>query len=254
MFGWHSKLYQRWKAGKTKALDTPQTAFIHVGTHKTGTTSIQEFLGEHRKELKQHGIDFYTGEYLANNHVELKLATIGTDRMTMYKMRLLGKIEFDDTFKAATFDRVSRFMKTSRSSTLLFSSEGLSYLFHEDEIRSLKSLFEANAITAKIIMYTRNPEDFLASYAAELKKHPAPQVITRDSFAYVGPDTWLSDYETRMNKFVQVFGAANFLHVDYDEVVKVDGTVITSFLKILGIEDVFPLMAYKDVWLNRRVE
>ena len=250
MARWFSAPPGRREAEGSASSSTPRIAYIHVGIHKTGTSSIQEFLGKHRSELKRLGVEFYTGTLKANNHVDLMLATIRPERMTPYKMLIRDEVELDDAFRADVFASVSDFIRNSTAKVLLFSCEGLSFLAHEDELNSLKALFDAQGVTAKIILYTRNPKDFLASYAAELKKHPSPAVITRDSFAYVGQDSWLIDYPSRIAAFARVFGGRNVLHADYDEALRSDGTVITSFLKILGLESQFPATAYQDLWLN----
>lgn len=42
--------------GNWKTVATPVTLFLHVGTHKTGTTAIQRFALRHKESLRQRGL------------------------------------------------------------------------------------------------------------------------------------------------------------------------------------------------------
>lgn len=53
-----------------------KTIYLHIGTHKTGTTSIQNYLQDNIELLPASGIDFYQGFYIDNNHVEINLAAL----------------------------------------------------------------------------------------------------------------------------------------------------------------------------------
>ncbi|ECK1948373.1 hypothetical protein FQV93_06695, partial [Campylobacter lari] len=48
------------------------TAYVHIGTPKTGTTSIQKFLNDNREALKQIG--YYYPVTLSENHWELPIS------------------------------------------------------------------------------------------------------------------------------------------------------------------------------------
>lgn len=70
---------------------------IHAGFHKTGTTSIQSFLGRHRHTLKsQADIFFPLGRFYSNNHAELSGACLRQERETPFKImtKYDGKAEF----------------------------------------------------------------------------------------------------------------------------------------------------------------
>lgn len=110
---------------------------IHVGIHKTGSTSIQDFLGTHRTRLRKLNCDFFSGEYLPNNHVELHLAAMNKERASPFK--LSRAVAVDEAFQKRINDRVSSYIAESPCHTVIFSAEGLSYLRDEHEMDRLKA-------------------------------------------------------------------------------------------------------------------
>lgn len=219
---------------------------IHVGIHKTGTTSIQTFLGRHRFALQRLGIDFYTGIFIADNHVELHDAAMRLNRDSPFKLD--SKLHVDKEFIERVHHHISQYIKQSDFPIILFSAEGLSLLYYEDELRRLKNFFSKDCI--KILIYVRNPTDFLRSYKNELNKHAKPEKIEKDSFAYTEPDSWLLDFESRISKFEKVFGPENVILIDYDDEVGRDGNIIPSFLRAIGIESDFNKEDWDSIYLN----
>ena len=43
--------------------------YLHIGTYKTGSTSIQQFSSDHSEYFRRQGIAFYRGQFDACNHV-----------------------------------------------------------------------------------------------------------------------------------------------------------------------------------------
>jgi hypothetical protein len=89
----------------------------------------------------------------------------------------------------------------------------------------------------------------LASYTAELSAHKLPDSIDRDSFAYVGDDSWLLDFEDRIERFCAAFPTTV---IDYDDEVRRCGNVIPSLLRTLGVEGSFSAEDCSAYFLNRR--
>lgn len=172
---------------------------IHIGLHKTGTTSIQAFLQRNIARLKEHGLDFYQGLVYPENHVELHAASMRPSRDSGYKNRT--KLQVNQEYIGQVRQHVSDFLDGSGAQRFIFSSEGLSLLRYADEVSTLKSLFPEGSW--QIVAYLREPQSYLRSYAAELKKHPEtlPSVISQDSFAYVESDSWLIDYQARLEAY-----------------------------------------------------
>jgi GT2 family glycosyltransferase len=158
-------------------------------------------------------------------------------------------LEVDGTFREAVQQRVHQYIAESHCGCIVFSAEGLSYLRYEDEMNRLRTLIPEGRI--EIVVYVREPASFLASYKRELKKHVVPVVIDEDSFAYTGDDSWLSDFDKRIDGFRDAFGGQNVIVIDYDHELRTFGNVIPSFLRVLGVESHFSSADWSSFFLNR---
>lgn len=225
----------------------PKEVVLHIGLHKTGTTSIQHFLQDHRAELQAQGVDFYQGMVFPENHVELHVAAMRPERESGYKNR--SKVVVNDEYIYKVRQRIRRFIRDSPCEKFLFSNEGLSLLRHKDEIDRLCSFVQADKV--KVIVFLRAPEAYLASYASQLMKHPGTlqNEILSDSFAYTGHDSWLTKYEERLEPFKAAFGPGQVAVEDYDDAVLKSGTVLPKFLECAGVQQFF----CKEDWIKYRL-
>ncbi len=209
--------------------------FLHIGTYKTGSTSIQRFLLDHARRLREDGIAFYRGQFSAENHVELYVASLRYERDSFAKLGVCKHIVFDANFTQQIAERVHRFLRRCQEPCVLFTSEGLSLLRYDDEIDRLSTILDAENAEVKVILYLRNKADFLRSYTSQLLKvkgrKPLPDCR---SALYVEPDTWLTDYDALIATYQRGFGANNLVVIDYDDEMNHEGNVIPSFLRVLG--------------------
>lgn len=222
---------------------------IHIGLHKTGSTSIQTFLQHNIAALRTNRIDFYQGMVYPENHVELHAASMRPNRASGYKSR--AGLKVDAAYISSVRASVADFVAQSPCEQILFSSEGISLLRFPDEMQMLKSLLPPGEID--IIVYLRNPADYLRSYAAQLNKDPEtlPPTIDRDSYAYCKADSWLADYDQRLGAFEAAFGKDRITVIDYDRQVANKKSVLPSFLNILGMAEEFEEGAYESYYLNQ---
>jgi len=218
---------------------------LHIGTHKTGTTSLQAALGANRDQLKKQGADYYQGVFTPNNHSELFLSTLrdGVDTFAGLKHPVDDKQDFYEKTRA----NVATFLGNSGSEKFIFSSEGLSYLRTEAECLQLKDLFPNEDLQFKIIVVLRNKDDFLASYKAQIVKNPERKESSdpRSGF-YVEDDTWLVDFETMIQAYRSVFSTVTIIPYQENE-------LLGLILKEMGVELNIDESAYrKNVSHKRR--
>jgi hypothetical protein len=213
-------------------------AIVHIGFHKTGTTSIQAFLNDNRAALATEGIAFYQGRHIPGNHVELHVGAMRDERTSPFKLMLGG---VPPRYGKTVAAEIANFRNDTDAHTILFSAEGLSYLRYPDEMNALRSLIGIDDIT--IVAYLREAGSWIESYKVQIAKHPRPDVIGKDSFAYVERDSWLLDFPTRIAAFEAAFGKENVSVLDYDSTYRRDGNVIPSFLDAIGV----PALATADI-------
>ena len=211
-----------------------ENCFVHIGFHKTGSTSIQHFLLSNRKRLSDLGICFYNGRHIHENHVELHASTMRAGRESTFRSK--SGLTFDKTYLDETRAQVSTFIDSINHGTALFSAEGLSLLRHVDEVALLASMLPANT---QIIAYTRNIDDDRRSHIQQFEKSGIELSDDPDCYTYMTDDSWMLDYDLRLPPYRQQFGHENVHVIDYDKVFAVEQGVIPSFLSTLGIRDKF---------------
>jgi hypothetical protein len=195
---------------------------LHIGTHKTGTTSIQRFLQEHLGEPA-----FPVGYAHEANHslVAHALARAGRLRGNAEPLEMDGQ-----ALLASIPDRVGLDLAHA-DDLLVLSGESLSLLRFDDEVERVMRLFEGSEV--EVVMYTRRPADFLRAYRLSMRvfnDHPSDDP---ESIFYVEPDSWLVRYHERLDLWER---HAQVHHFDYDALLVRDGSVIPSFAALVGIE------------------
>jgi hypothetical protein len=133
-------------------------------------------------------------------------------------------------------ERVQSFIGSCREPQIIFTSEALCRIRHDNEIERLRTLLDIGKNEAKVVLYLRNKDDFMHSYTAEIHKVPGRKPSPDPSSAlYVEPDTWLIDYDSLIATYQRGFGAGNVIVIDYDNEMRNVGNIIPSFLKVLGV-------------------
>ena len=90
------------------------TAYVHIGTGKTGTTTIQVFLDENHEKLKEKGILYSNVNLSRNKHIYL---------IYIVDFYLKGKKE--DSFVKDIIKKLKEELKQNPNKTFIFSSEDI---------------------------------------------------------------------------------------------------------------------------------
>ena len=149
--------------------------FLHIGQSKTGTTSLQNFLSEHRDILTKNGIlypDFYSNGIAVHTkeHNPLAQALVDVQRYPF--------LELDDYFRQ--FEEQA---KTLNCDTLFLSAEGFFgsphiwtmdkpddfFELHAQKIKRLKS-YLGNA-DIHVLLYLRTQDDWFNSSVAQIIRY-----------------------------------------------------------------------------------
>ena len=122
--------------------------FIHIGTHKTGTTTIQHLLSRSRSALEKKG-------YLYPQAGRLELHP-GHHNIAW---EISGDHRFQDRY--GTIDGLLREVK-HRSEDIILSSEDLECSLHNrSKFSDFVSLLQSSGFLVTIILYLRNQIDYL---------------------------------------------------------------------------------------------
>jgi hypothetical protein len=130
--------------------------YLHIGTHKTGTTTIQRFLKEKAESLKSKGIVWIPN--LKNTRTLKTCTSVDSQLINECKKELKLTI--------------ARYGQNNACDSYLMSYEGLSgspYLGYTNSNLIAKQLAEiTNDFDVKIIVYLRKQDDFVESMYTQL--------------------------------------------------------------------------------------
>lgn len=205
---------------------------LHVGMHKTGSTSIQSFLHDHAALLAEVGATCPQGFLIPNLHADLPLLTLRADRV--WPARIRFPETQDPGWQAAAAAHVRAVATTAEPLLVIWSHEDLAYVRHDDELERLRNLLGAAPV--QVVIYRRERADFLRSYRRQLEMTGFEPSDDTSSFAYVGSDSWVADHEAVVATYERGFGVANVTVIDYDEAVRRDRSVIPSFTDLVGLQ------------------
>ena len=135
---------------------TKRVCYIHVGPHKSGTTSIQWFLQENRTELLEHGYFVPEGDTKRGAHHTLAEALAGLDVGEQREPFVIRSI---------------RAITETPAETIIISSEALEGLLRNRQHTEafFNRIRELN-LEPKLILFPRNqPQWINSSYASTVK-------------------------------------------------------------------------------------
>jgi hypothetical protein len=186
---------------------------LHIGRHKTGTTSLQKFLSLNDQILlDKHNILYPTSGRRVNYHHPVFWRLINDNNGLDYALR----------------DRVVDEAKERNARKIILSSEILSRpSVTREQLDTIKSEFRIFDIS--VLVFLRKQHDFLESVYAEMIKtgilcYPA-KIHTIDVEL---------NYYTFISKYADVFGKDNIIVLPYKT--NSEHSIFNDFLNALGCE------------------
>ena len=176
-------------AGANARSGSRQRLYLHIGLHKTGTTSFQDYCASHREELdRQDLVVFQPLASRASAH-EIALAVLRP-----------GVVSEPAWYRGKEQVRgyLQNFLATCVEKDVLISAESLSYIRTQDECLELKKLFGHwhDAFEIIVLAVVRDRHDWWQSYCNEIRKTPiGPQKDPRSCYC-LDEAGWLTDFST----------------------------------------------------------
>lgn len=206
-----------------------KTVFLHIGTHKTGTTSIQHFLTHHADELRHAGILMPSAGRHRYGHHHIAWELRNDDRLerrTGHVQRLFDELRATDLGRS------------------VISSEDFEYLSQYPEIlRGFTGSLREIGFEPVFMVFFRERQAYLASLAAALANHGVMhpmdwyrrQLAAHD--AILVKKDWFFDFDR--DRFVSRWAGitgARVISLDYDACTEGAG-VVPTFLETVAAGD-----------------
>jgi hypothetical protein len=196
---------------------------LHVGMHKTGTTSIQNSL----KSLDDE--NFYYARIAGRaNHSISMLAIFGSLKDGRVGKKHFGKhgMGLQENIRRAR-EGIETSIAAARGRTLVFSGEGMIKL-RTDELAGLKSFMGQRGYDdIEIVAYVRPPYGYVSS-AVQQKVKAGNDGMLRIKGS-------LPQYHAKFSKFDDVFGAENVRLIKFDPAAFEGNDVVLDFISKMGI-------------------
>lgn len=229
-----------------------KTIYLHIGTPKTGTTSLEVFLGENARELAQHG--FFVPPYvLAGTHGHHEAVTHGHHELALSLIKDFSKFWYEGWPKITcssetAWQRVLEQISESSCPNVILSSD----IFHEipnctcqphshqmgEQIRQYLTGFKVY-----VLVYVRPIDEYIKSiYCQNLSSTSdnssfieTIQLYANHRMVHLYPSIWLDFYSS-------LFGKEALIVKKYDRSNFRNGSIIDDFMDTLGI----PLTSLKQ--------
>jgi len=196
------------------------TLFLHIGTHKTGTSAIQFVLRNNNEILRKHGLAY------------LKLSRKKIRSLTEYNPSHVNSFRKNFLLECNRFNQQGEF-------SFIISDEALSgntdcYYRNIDVIA--KSFQEiTKGFLVKIIVYLRSQDQFIQS-AYTQKIHQGESYSFKEFLNSFPIDAL--NWKKLLDIYAEYFGKQNLIPRVYDDQLLLDGRgVLNDFAKIINCEE-----------------
>jgi glycosyltransferase involved in cell wall biosynthesis len=177
---------------------TRRKVVLHIGTMKTGTSSIQATLAQSPQWLAKRGYAFYAGSQRTSDRIARRLDTIRDDR------------------------------------NLILSDEGLWHFANSDRSDTAEIARVLRDCDVTVLAYFRRPDEFLESWFTQGLKNGKGQAsfekFLDEPFTRAG-----CDFQGRLKIFTDLFGKDAIRIAPYENAQLAQGDVVTDFLVRTGL-------------------
>jgi hypothetical protein len=173
--------------------------FVHIGMHKTGSTSIQDMMYRNISLLKKHGISYPS---LHSNH----------GRFLTEMFRLEPKNKKLSKQCSRYFDSLNAELSNPSITKIIFSAEILS-IFNKEKLSRFYNWLSQFSTNIAIICCTRNPIDWYNSRTQQMLKARKKDLNALcESLCTNGTRSYSS-----LKAHLELFGKENMILYDFDK-------------------------------------
>ncbi|HVV65064.1 MAG TPA: hypothetical protein VHC42_06325 [Rhizomicrobium sp.] len=208
--------------------------YLHIGTEKTGTSSIQNFFHANRERFKRDGV-LYPLTPGKRNQTALAAAAQQLGKRGPLRKSLDVKTDQDVLkLRAMLKEGLREELSAGRYRAVVMSGEHCSSrLLEDDEVAWLKDLVAPFFEEMRIIVYLRRQDDYLLSIYSTAVKSGAtfslrlpPQKTVEQRY----------DYWDLLSRWARVFGRERIVCRKFERSAMKNGDVVDDFLAAIGLQ------------------
>ncbi|MBX2837673.1 MAG: hypothetical protein KTR35_12505, partial [Gammaproteobacteria bacterium] len=221
-------------------------AILHIGTEKTGSTAVQNYLLHNSAEhIKHHGILFpYQTCGLISNFRLVLYTRSKIDTSLAQLDKNTARIQANDRkeyqnwktqFAANHTKAIKHFQRTRKNSKVVYSSEHFhSRVHNKNDIQFLKSFLESMYERITIVFYVRRQDQFaLSAFNTAVQGGRCTEM----DFSAISQVIPYYDYLSLAQRWSNVFGTENVKPIIFDKNKLKDCDVTKDFEFQIGLDD-----------------
>lgn len=221
-----------------------KTVYLHIGNFKTGTSAIQKYCSENRKQLQEQGLRYLqsgVSKSAPESHASIPLSYLSeADKYT-------PPWYMEDIAPTKLMTDVRHEIEHCDSKSVLISSEEFYRwaTIAPESTQSILTRFRENlaGFNVRVIMYVRDPMAFMKSWYNQANKAYKPVPTFSDFVENLAPPLVLPNINAQLWR--NYFGDDCLILKPY---YGLSGTHITDFLAIIGTESMHGIdSTYSDI-------
>jgi hypothetical protein len=214
--------------------DSPQRVlYLHIGTQKTGTTTVQNMCKRNRDLLAGRGL-YYPSAPGEGNHVGLMLYAVERGKnLSLRTMIGLRSPEEVEAFNATLMQRLQDEIAASGCSRVLLSNEHLSsHVTKAKDVRNLVADLRRICPEIRVVIYLRPQYELVLSAYSEAVKSGRAKPMNVE----LNEDTHFYNYDMMLSLWEMAVGIENIRVRLFHRDEFAEGSLITDFFRTIDME------------------
>lgn len=209
--------------------------YLHIGTEKTGTTTLQEVLFKNKESLKKEGIHFLQSAGVRNNRKIPSFCMNDDNHDDFFKNLRIDSLEKKKLFRAEFLSQLTTEIKELPTDihSVIISSEHLhSRTRTLEEVHNVKTLLSGFFNEIKVICYVREQSATAVSlYSTGIKSGGSPSL--KGVLSQCHPNNIYYNYYDMLSNWSDVFGLENLIVKKFDRSSFKNGDLIDDFFGLI---------------------
>lgn len=208
---------------------------LHIGTEKTGSTSIQVFLRINQKRLAEAGVGVPSG---LGDTLHFRLQLLANDKDINDDFIMNHGLHLNKELRGNTLsewkNEFYQEVESSEAQTWIISCETLhSRLLKESELARLKNILSPLFERIDVLVYLREPLSMITSRLTENAKSAIPVIIPEP---IANQEFDIADHQATLQRWESAMGPGKLVVRIFESESLVRGNVINDFMEACGLK------------------